>query len=141
MKKYEIIKKGLDDYTLKYKDKEIEFKTDISIMSKMQSANKQARIKLLKELSKEGISLKDFTIEQKKDGKTYFDNTNKIELEKAYIEEETANIFSEICESKFGLGLVELIQDIGLEEEKEITEFSMQLAEALTGKTPSDKKN
>lgn len=136
MKKWEIIKKDLDDYTLKYKDKEIEFKTDISIMTKMQSANKQARIKLLKELSKEGVSLKDFTIEKKENGKTYFDNTNKIELEKAYIEEETANIFSEICKEKFGVGLVELIQDIGLEKEEEITEFSMQLAEALTGKTP-----
>ena len=141
MKKYEIIKKGLDDYNLKYKDNEIEFKTDINVMSKMQSANKQARIKLLKELSKEGISLKDFTIEQKKDGKTYYDNTNKIELEKAYIEEETANIFSDICKDKFGLSLIELIQDIGLETEEEITEFSMELAEALTGKTPRDKKN
>lgn len=137
MKKYEITKNGTDDYTLKYKDKEFNFKTDISVMSKMQGANKSARIKLLKDLSKEGISLKDFTIEQKKDGKTYFDNTNKVELEKAYIEEETANVFSEICKSKFGLGLVELIQDMDLEEEKEVTEFSKELAEALTGKTPS----
>ena len=48
---------------------------------------------MLKDLAKEGISLKDFTIEQKKNGKTYFDSTNKQELENTYIQNKMLEIF------------------------------------------------
>ena len=75
--KYEIIKNGVDDYTLRYKDKVFNYKPDIELMSNLQEAPKKARIEMLKDLAKEGISLKEFTIEEKKNGKTYFDNTNK----------------------------------------------------------------
>ncbi len=134
-KKYEIIKNGTDDYTLKYKDKEFNFKTELKIMAKMQSANKNARVKMVMELAKKGISMKDLTIEKKENGKTYYDNSNKAELEKAYIDDETANVFSEICEEKFGMDLTTLILDIDLDE-KEMEEFSIDLVQALTGKTP-----
>ena len=105
----------------------------------MQKATKTARIKMLKDLSAEGMSLKQFTIEEKKNGKTYSDNTNKVELENAYINDEVANVFNKICEKNFGLDLISLINDIGLEE-GEIEEFSQELANALLGKTPSLKK-
>ena len=49
---YEIIKNGTDDYTLKYKDKEINFHTDLSIMKDMQGIAKRARIKMITELFK-----------------------------------------------------------------------------------------
>ena len=137
MKKYEIIKNKTDDYTLKYKDKEFNFHTDINIIRKLQGANKTARLKMLKDLSSEGISLKAFTIEEKKDGKTYMDNTNKAELEQAYINDEIALVFDNICKDNFKLGLTELINDIGLETSEEIETFSRELAEALTGKNPS----
>lgn len=135
MKKYEIIKNGTDDYTLKYKDKEFNFKTEIKIMSKMQGANKVARTKMVMDLAKQGISIKDLTIEKKENGKTYLDNSNKVEIEKAYIDDETANVFSEICEEKFGMDLTSLVLDIELSE-KEMEDFSMELVQALTGKTP-----
>lgn len=134
--KYEIIKNGTDDYTLKYKDKEFNFKTELKIMAKMQSANKVARTKMVMDLSKQGLSLKDLVIEKKENGKKYLDNTNKAELEKAYIDDETANVFSDICEAKFGMDLTTLILDIGLEE-KEMEKFATELVQALTGKTPS----
>lgn len=134
---YEIIKNGTDDYTLKYKDKEINFHTDISIMRDMQSISKRARVKMVTDLSKQGVSLKDFTIEKKENGKTYFDNSNKAELEKAYIDEETTIVFNEIIEKQFGMDLLTLLQDIGLESEKDITKFSEELMTALIGKTPS----
>lgn len=134
---YEIIKNGTDDYTLKYKDKEINFHTDISIMRDMQSISKRARVKMVTDLSKQGVSLKDFTIEKKENGKTYFDNSNKAELEKAYIDEETAIVFNEIIEKQFGMDLLSLLQDIGLENEKDIEKFSTELMTALIGKTPS----
>ena len=63
---YEIIKNGTDDYTLKYKDKELNFKSDISIMKDMQSISKRARVKMVTDLAKQGVSLKDFTIEKKR---------------------------------------------------------------------------
>lgn len=134
-KKYEIIKNGTDDYTLKYKDKEFNFKTELKLMAKMQSANKNARTKMIMDLSKQGISIKDLTIEKKENGKTYLDNSNKSEIERAYIEDETANVFSEICQEKFGMDLTTLILDIDLDE-KEIEKFSVELVQALTGKTP-----
>lgn len=137
--KYEIIKNGIDDYTLKYKDKEFNFHADINLIKRIQSANQKAKVRMIMDLSKEGISLKDFTIEEKKDGKTYMDNTNKTELINAYVEEETTNVFNDICKEKFGNDLIDLIQDIGLEE-NEIEKFSRELSEAILGKTPSQKK-
>lgn len=137
---YEIIKNGTDDYTLKYKDKELNFHTDLTIMKEMQSISKRARVKMVTDLAKQGISLKDFTIEKKENGKTYFDSSNKAELEKAYIDEETANVFNEIIEKQFGMDLLSLLQDIGIENEKEVEKFSMELMQALVGKTPSGSK-
>ena len=137
--KYEIIKNGTDNYTLKYKDKEFSFKPDVELRSKLQSAPKVARIKMLKELAKEGISLKDFTIEQKKDGKTYFDNTNKNELENVYIGEAMLEIIDEVCKKNFQLSFAELMVDIGLETQEEQERFSQKLGESLMGNIPSGK--
>lgn len=137
--KYQIIKNGTDDYTLKYKDKEINFYADINLIKEIQSANQKAKVRMIMDLSKQGISLKEFVIEEKKDGKTYYDNTNKKELINSYVEEETTNVFNKICKDKFGLELIELIQDIGLNED-EIEKFSKELSEALLGKTPSKAK-
>ena len=134
---YEIIKNGTDNYILKYKDKELNFKSDISIMKDMQSISKRARVKMVTDLAKQGVSLKDFTIEKKENGKTYYDSSNKTELEKAYIEEETANVFNEVIEKKFNMDLLTLIQDIGLTDSKDVEKFSTDLVQALTGTTPS----
>lgn len=136
MKKYEIVKNGLDNYTLKYKDKSLDFHTDISMKSKMQGVYKTAKLKMLDDLSSKGKSLKSYTIEEKKDGKTYYDNTNKKELEQAYIDEETANMFNGICMDNFGMDLTDLITDIELED-TEIEVFSKELAQALNGNFPS----
>lgn len=135
--KYQIIKNATDDYTLKYKDKEFNYKSDIELMSKLQEAPKNARIKMLKDLAKEGISLKDFTIESKKDGKTYFDNTNKNELENTYIQDEMLEVINKSCKSKFNLSFTELLIDIGLTEQQEQEKFSSELGSSLMGKFPS----
>lgn len=134
---YELIKNGTDDYTLKYKDKEFNFHSDISIMRDMQSISKRARVKMVTDLARQGVSLKDFTIEKKENGKTYYDSSNKAELEKAYIEEETGIVFNEVIEKTFGMDLLKLLQDIGITEAKEIEKFSTDLVQALTGTTPS----
>ena len=137
--KYQIIKNATDDYTLKYKDKEFNYKSDVELMSKLQGAPKTARIKMLKDLAKEGISLKQFTIEEKKDGKTYYDNTNKSELENAYIQNEMLDIINEVCKNNFELELTGLIMDIGLETPEEQEKFSSDLGASLMGKFPSER--
>ena len=135
--KYQIIKNGVDDYILKYKDKEFNYKSDIQLISKLQEAPKLARIEMLRDLAKDGISLKDFTIEQKLNGKTYLDNTNKQELENTYIQNKMLEIINGICKENFGLGITELILDIGLDNNEEQERFSSELGASLMGKTPS----
>lgn len=137
-KKYEFTKVSTDNYILKYKDKSFEFKTDISLANEMQGIYKNARVKMIKDLAKDGISLKDLSIETKRDGKTYVDNTNRTELENAYIEEAMTEFFDDLCRSRFGLSLAELLIDIGIvEDTKAVESFAAELTSALTGTTPS----
>ena len=137
MKKYEIIKNGVDDYTLKYKDKEINFKSTIDVVNQMQEVNKNARVNMLLDITKKGMSLKDLVKEEKKDGKTYYDNTTKTELEKIYIEEETSKVFQKEIEKMLGMTLIEVLKEIGLTEENEINEFSTELGQVMIGQFPS----
>ncbi len=140
MKKYEIIKNGLDDYTLKYKDKEFNFHSDIETMKDMQSVYVKAKEKMLFRLVEQGRSIKEFSKEEKKDGKTYIDNSNKNELEQLYINLETINFMDDICKKQFGMGYLDLMNDIGLEGEEETDQFSTDLIAILSGKTPSQGK-
>lgn len=135
-KKYEIIKNAKDDYTLKFKDKEFNFHTDVKLISEMQQVHKKARLELIKDLTKENMSYKDLTIEESKNGKTYFDNSNKVELENAYIEGAIQEFFDKICEEKFGYNLTNLILEMELNEE-ETEKFTSELVGALTGNIPS----
>ena len=137
-KKYEFIKVSTDNYILKYKDKSFEFKTDISLANEMQGIYKKARVKMIKDLAKDGMTMKDLSIETKRDGKTYVDNTNRTELENAYIEEAMTDFFDDLCRSRFGLSLAELLIDIGIvEDTKAVSDFAAELTSALTGTTPS----
>lgn len=137
--KYQIIKNDLDDYTLSYKDKVFNYKSDVELTSKLQGAPKKARIKMLTDLANEGISLKKFTIEEKRDGKTYYDNTNKNELEKTYIGEAMLEVIDATCKKNFNLTFGELMADIGLETEEEQGKFSSELGSSLMGNFPSKK--
>ena len=135
-KKYEIIKNGQDDYTLKYKDKEINFHSNVGIVKEMQEAQKNARVKLIMDLADRGKSIKNLVIEEKRDGKTYYDNSSKEELEKIYVEKETEEVFQKEIKEMTGMGLVELISDIGLNEEKETEAFANELGKIMIGQSP-----
>lgn len=136
MGKYELIKNGKDDYTLKYKEQEYNFKTDIALIKDIQGISKKARINMIKDLSKDGISMKKLTIEEKKDGKTYVDNSNKAELEEVYLGEAMAEFMDETCNRLFKKTYTDLILDMELSEE-EVEKFSIEFMSALTGQTPS----
>ena len=133
MKKYEFIKNGVDDYTLKYKDKEINFKSNVNIVNNLQDSISKARMNMIKDLAKEGMTIKDLIIERKENGKTYYDNTNKEELEKAYLEKEQSKVFIEIIEKLFGMSVEELFIDIGITSVEESEKFAEELGKMLVG--------
>ena len=135
-KKYEIIKNGIDNYTLKYKDKELKMHSSVGITTEMQKANKNARVKLIMDLTSQGISIKELTKEIKKDGKTYSDNSNKAELEKVYLEEEYSLVFDKALKEIIGMTFEELVSDIGIETQEEAETLSVDMGYVLTGKTP-----
>jgi hypoxanthine-guanine phosphoribosyltransferase len=125
-----------DIVSLKYKDKEFTFKTNVKLVSEMQSLVMKARIEMIQDINKSGQTIKDFTKEIKKDGKTYYDNTNKVELEKIYQEKITLEFFNKKCEEIFGMDIAGLMQDIGLTTEEEGSKFSNDLISYLSGNIP-----
>lgn len=134
--KYEFIKVDEDTTKLKYKDKEFEFKRNVKLISEMQGIVMNARIKMIQDFAKNGVSMKDLIIETKKNGKTYYDNSNKIELEKVYQEQATIDYFNTKCEELFGMDLASLMVDIGITTEDEGTKFSNDLLNYFSGNTP-----
>lgn len=125
-----------DIVSLKYKDKEFTFKTNVKLVSEMQSLVMKARIEMIQDINKSGQTIKDFTKEIKKDGKTYYDNTNKVELEKIYQEKITLEFFNKKCEEIFSMDIAGLMQDIGLTTEEEGSKFSNDLISYLSGNIP-----
>lgn len=125
-----------DNITLSYKDKSFTFKTNVKLISEMQGLIMKARIKMIQDLSKEGQSVRDLIKETKKDGKTYSDNSNKVELERIYQEQVTMDFYNNKCEEIFGMDLASLMLDIGLETEEEGTKFSTDFMNYLSGNIP-----
>ena len=125
-----------DIVSLKYKEKEFSFKVNVKLISEMQGIVMEARKKMLIDIAKTGQSIKDLTIETRKNGKTFYDNSNKLELEKIYQEELTINFFNQKCEEYFGMDLASLMNDIGLETEDEGAKFSSDFISYMSGNTP-----
>lgn len=140
MKKYEFIKNGMDDYTLKYKDKAINFNSKVEYMHDLQDCTKNARLKMVMELAKSGLTVKDLVKEKKVDGKTLIDNSNKEFMEQTFIENEQQIVFDKVSKKLFGLTLSELLVDIGMTEESEANEFFEEFGGILSGNFPSKQK-
>lgn len=125
-----------DDVTLKYKDKEFTFKRDVKLISELQGLVMEARQKMIEDYAEKGKSIKSLTIETKKDGKTYYDNSNKNELEKIYQEKITIEFYNNKCIELFGMDLANLMQDIGLTTEDEGSKFANDFLTYLSGNIP-----
>ena len=134
--KYEFIKVDEDTTKLKYKDKEFEFKRNVKLVSEIQGIIKQARLKMIMELSKQGISIDSLTLEKKENGKTYYDSSNREALEKYYQEEATLDYFNGLIQEIFGMRIEELLMDIGISTEQEGKVFSEELMQYLSGNIP-----
>ena len=128
-----------DVVSLKYKDKEFNFNINVKLISEMQGLVMEARKRMIQELAKTGQSIKNLTIEKKEDGKTYYDNSNQLELEQIYQEEVMMEFFNRICSDFSGMNLTDLMLDIGLETEDEGAKFSNDLIAYMSGNIPSRK--
>ena len=131
-KKYEIIKNGMDDYTLKYRDKEYNFHSTAGIVKELQDTTKKARMKMIMDLAKEGKTIRDLVIETKVGGKTIQDHSNKDFIEEGYVQQEQTEIFNKAIIDMFGISLEELVLDIGLNED-EVEEFGSDLGKYMVG--------
>lgn len=131
--KYEFIKKDEDITILKYKGKEFEIKKDVELQREFQRINKNARVKMMLDLTKQGITSNDLIIIKKNGSKTYEDKSNLIQLEQSYIQEASLDLFQTLSNKYFNMSLENLIEDIELTEE-ESTKFGNDFAYALAGK-------
>lgn len=142
--KYEFIKKDLDKYILKYKDKEIEFNTNIGVASRIQKYQEMAEAKLVMDLAKQGMTVNDLKIEKVQNGKKYVDMSNYDEVKKIYKDNALNEVFDTICIELFNYKLADLALDIGLETADEGVIFTSKLMTLLTGgsleETPSEEK-
>lgn len=130
--KYEFKKNGEDDYSLIYKDKEIKFKSNVNAITRLQECEAVAKIKMIDDLASKGKSLRDYTIEIKKDGKTYYDNTNKVELTKLYVQKEFVEVYSNLVKEILGKEIQELYNEMELNE-TELQKFSEEFGMIITG--------
>jgi len=139
MSKYEFIKQDEDTTILKYKDKSFEIKKDVELQKEIESVNKNARVKMMVDLTKQGITSNDLIVVRKNGSKTYEDKSNLIQLEQSYMQEASVDLFQSLSERYFGMKLENLIKDIGLEDE-EASKFGNDFAYALAGKSSPSQK-
>lgn len=125
-----------DVIKLTYKDKEFTFKRNVKLISELQGLVMEARKRMIEDYAEKGKSIKNLTIETKKDGKTYYDNSNKNELEKIYQEQVTLEFYNNKCIELFGMNLTNLMQDIGLSTEDEGSKFANDFLTYLSGNIP-----
>lgn len=130
--KYSFTSIDTDITELTYKDKRFEIHKDVDLMKRMQSIPIKARTAMMLDLSKKGITKKDLVIERKEGNKTYYDNSNLLEVEEAYSNQASVDIIDELCQKYFNMGLAELITDIGLED-KDTEKFGTDLMSAFSG--------
>lgn len=132
--KYEIVKLGMDEYELKYKDQVIKFNSKVDFVNELQNSMKVARSKMIMDLAKDGLTIKSLVVEEVKDGKKYVDNSNKDYLEQAYIQEAQNEVFQNVIKKMLGKDLTELALEIGFETEEEISKFGEELGDILVGR-------
>lgn len=135
-KKFEFIRNGIDDYTLKYKDKEIRFNSKVEFIKELQEVQKNARNKMVADLIKQGMSVQDLIIKKVEGAKTIEDHSNKDYIEQGYIQEEQAKVLDNICKKLFNMDVSTLILDIGFSDEKDIEVFYKEFGDILAGSVP-----
>lgn len=138
--KYEFFKVDDDNITLKYKDKEFNIKKDIDLLKKLGSIQQKAKIKMMADLKKDGLTVSDLEVERHEGNKTIIDKSNLTNLEKDYLDIVANEILNEITLKYTNMGLLDIFNDIGLNDDESV-KFAYDLLFALKGElSPSGKK-
>lgn len=137
MAKYEFKKISIDNFELHYekngKEVVIPFKRTIALAKKMQSLEATARFNMLSYLNSIEKTKKDLIIERKMpDGSTQIDESNYREFEENFLVQERYKLANEVFEDLLGKNLIEIVVEIGLNEEEEAFKFSSELREIIT---------
>lgn len=134
--KWTIRKEGIDNYFLEYKDKILPFHSNVGMVNELQGAIKKARLRLIKELKDQGMSLSDLTTKKEENGKVIYDTSDRQYIEEVYINEEYQKALEKIIQDSFGMNYLDLLNDIGIETEEESKEFFGEIGQCLIGRTP-----
>lgn len=146
MAKYEFKTIGIDQFELHYekdgKDVCIPFKRTIELAKRMQSLDATARFNMLSYLNSIGKTKNDLIVERKNaDGTTIVDESNYREFENAFLLEERYKLANDIYKIVLGKDLLEILQEIGFNEENEALLFSTKLRMILTGEDTGENSN
>ena len=134
--KWTIRKEGIDNYFLEYKDKILPFHSNVGMVNELQGAIKKARLRLIKDLKDQGMSLSDLTTKKEEHGKVIYDTRARQYIEEVYINEEYQKALEKIIQDSFGMSYLDLLNDIGIETEEESKDFFGEIGQCLIGRTP-----
>ena len=135
-KKYEFIKNGMDDWTLKYKDKEINFNSKVEYIYDLQEIIKNARVNLVMDLAKQGKTIDDLIVKRVEGGITTEDHSSKDYLEQQYIQDEQEKVFNDVLKKMLGMGFYELLGELELTTSEESKELGKRIGEIIRNETP-----
>ena len=153
---YEFKKISLDEFELIYnkdgEEKKIPFKRTVGIAEMLEGITAEAKFKLVDFLTKKGKTKDDLVI--KKDlgnGKIIYDETNYLQLENQFIQEEQILTINKIIEKSFNMNIIKLFEELGIDATstdpalgKKMALFGQKLITVLTqpdDDTPSSENN
>lgn len=153
---YKFERISLDEFELIYKkndeEKKIPFKRTVKIAEMLEGITAEAKFKLADFLTKKGKTKDDLVI--KKDlgnGKIIYDESNYLQLENQFIQEEQILTINKIIEKSFNMNMIKLFEELGVDAtstdpvlNKEMYLFGQKLMTVLTqpdDDTPSSEDN
>ena len=141
--KYEIKRVDDDTFNLIIGGNTYIIKKDVELLKEGQEVPRKAKMRLLRELAKEGYSYDDIIIKKVKDGKTIQDYSTYEEMLKSASNTEYEMWFQKLLEKVVGKPAVTFLYENDFNEE-DIQRFTTDIMFALGGKehtTPSEKKS
>ncbi len=132
--KYEFIKVDDDNITLKYKDKEFNIKKDIDLLKRLGSIQQKAKIKMMADLKKDGLTVSDLEVERHEGNKTIVDESGLEAVKKEARNLAYYDIINKLFNKIFGKGYMELLTEIGIDlnDQDAVGKFVGELTRILT---------
>lgn len=130
--KYEVVEVEEDVIELRYKDKKFQSKRNIELIKDFEDLERKAKIQFVIDLQKDGYTTNDLVKEVKDGNKTYMDYSSLDYLQKEYVDRKRMEFFQDFCKKTTGMGLEELINDIGITPEESL-QFGLDFAQLITG--------